>query len=137
MTRSTRVPWISENRYTNDPCPSPISNVRTVSSTPIVTEVLRSFGRPRIRRKYRVEPGDIERLRRFLRSELVSVTITAQVSGIATHPEDDLVLATALSARAGYLVTYDRQLLKLGSYRGVQIVTPYQFLQILQAPSTE
>ena len=54
------------------------------------------------------------------------------MSGVATHPEDDLVLATAVSAQADYLVTRDRQLLKLGSYQGVAIVSPTEFLDELQ-----
>jgi predicted nucleic acid-binding protein len=63
----------------------------------------------------------------------VAVEITVEVRGVATHPEDDLILATAISARADYLVTGDRQLQALGSYQGVQIVSPRQFLTILQA----
>lgn len=43
------------------------------------------------------------------------VPLTVSVQGVASHPEDDLVLATALSGHAEYLVTGDRQLLRLGS----------------------
>ena len=39
----------------------------------------------------------------FHRATLYAITVT--ISGVATHPEDDLVLASALSARADYLVT--------------------------------
>ena len=66
---------------------------------------------------------------------MVSVPVTAQVQGVATHPEDDLILATAISGNADYLVTGDRQLLALGSYGGVRIVTPRDFLAILDAES--
>ncbi len=57
--------------------------------------------------------------------------ITAEVVGVATHPEDDLVLATAASARADYLVTGDRQLLRLGSFKGVSIISPADFARVL------
>jgi uncharacterized protein len=57
--------------------------------------------------------------------------ITVIVEGIATHPEDDLVLATAVSGNADYLVTGDRQLLKLREYQRVGIVSVPEFLQIL------
>jgi hypothetical protein len=53
--------------------------------------------------------------------------VTAIVRGAATHPEDDLVLATAVSARADCLVTGDRQLQRLGSYQGVSILSPALF----------
>jgi predicted nucleic acid-binding protein len=50
---------------------------------------------------------------------------------VATHPEDDLVLATAVSAHADYLVTGDRKLQRLGSYQGVRILSPREFLAVL------
>jgi predicted nucleic acid-binding protein len=59
------------------------------------------------------------------------VKIAELVEGVATHPEDDLILATALSGQVDYLVTLDQQLLRLGSYGGVQIVSPQAFLTIL------
>jgi putative PIN family toxin of toxin-antitoxin system len=57
--------------------------------------------------------------------------ITVEVSGVATHPEDDLVLAAALSAGAPFLVTGDRQLRARGIYRGTQCLSPRDFLRLL------
>jgi predicted nucleic acid-binding protein len=61
------------------------------------------------------------------------VPITIVVEGVATHPEDDLILAIALSGGVDYLVTLDRQLLALESYGGVRILTPQAFFAILAA----
>lgn len=58
--------------------------------------------------------------------------LTVDVSGVATHPEDDLVLSTALSGQATILCTRDKQLLKLGSYQGVAILTPGELVALLQ-----
>ena len=63
--------------------------------------------------------------------DAIQATITVGVTGVATHPEDDLVLAVAVSAGADYLVTGDRQLLALGRYRGVAILSPRAFLTLL------
>lgn len=52
---------------------------------------------------------------------------------VATHPEDDLILATAVAGNAEYLVTGDRQLLALGTYEGVRIVSAAEFLAVLEA----
>jgi predicted nucleic acid-binding protein len=60
-----------------------------------------------------------------------SSLLTIPVSGVATHPEGDLVLATGLSAGADYLGTRDRRLLKLGSHLGLRIVSPGELLAIL------
>lgn len=51
--------------------------------------------------------------------------------GIATHPEDDLVLATVLNAHVEYFVTGDRQLQKPETIGGTPIVSPAVFLAML------
>ena len=70
----------------------------------------------------------------LLQNEAFVTPITVKIQGIATHPEDDLTIATALSAKADYLVTGDQPLLnKVGnSYQGVTLTTPSDFLKILQ-----
>ena len=47
-------------------------------------------------------------------------------------PKDDPVLATALAARAAYLVAGDRDLLDLGKPFGIAIVTSAQFLRRIE-----
>jgi putative PIN family toxin of toxin-antitoxin system len=73
----------------------------------------------------------------LLHDQATRVAITAQVRRVATHPEDDLVLATAVSGKAQYLVTGDRKLQELGSYQGVTIVSPRAFVDTLQAARNE
>lgn len=70
----------------------------------------------------------------LLRDEAIITPIAANISGVATHPEDDLVLATAISGKADYLVTGDGAFLRAvgPNYRGVNIVTPHTFLTIIQ-----
>ncbi len=72
-----------------------------------------------------------------IENEALRIVVTVTVSGIATHPEDDLVLAAAASANVDVLVTGDRQLLKLGQYDGVRIVSPREFLAILDAETPD
>ena len=107
------------------------------SSDAVLAEVLRTLERERVRRKYAIDPRTVERLRQFLESDVVRTPIAADARGVASHPEDDLILATAVSARAEYLVTGDRQLLALQQFQGVQIVSPRDFLAILDASTPE
>jgi predicted nucleic acid-binding protein len=51
---------------------------------------------------------------------------------VAEDEEDDLVLATAVAGDAAYLVTGDRMLRSLGRYRNVTILSPREFLTVLQ-----
>ena len=55
------------------------------------------------------------------------------MSGIATHPEDDVVLATAVSAKARYLVTGDAKLQDLRTYQDVTIFSARAFLTLVTA----
>lgn len=64
-------------------------------------------------------------------TELVEIVVA--VSGAATHPEDDLILATAVSGSAEYLVTGDKQLRRLESFQSVAIVSPDEFIAVLNA----
>jgi predicted nucleic acid-binding protein len=60
------------------------------------------------------------------------------VVGVATHPEDDLVLAAAVSAGATYFVTGDRRFrLRVPGFQGVQLVSPTEFVAILDAAPNE
>lgn len=59
------------------------------------------------------------------------------VEGVAKHVEDDLVIATALSGRAAFLVTSDIPFRGVGEYQGVTILTPREFLDLLERPGEE
>lgn len=97
----------------------------------LLTELAHTFEDPYFSR--RLTPGQIAANLRLLEKRAMMATITVQVEGVATHQEDDLTLATAVSSGAGYLVTGDRKLQNVGTYQGVRIVSPRHFLEILQA----
>ena len=87
--------------------------------------------------KRHLTPQEISRIQALLQFQAKQVVITAEVHNVATSPEDDLVLATALSAKADFLVTGDGPLLrKIGSsYQGINLVTPNDFLERLSQKS--
>lgn len=63
------------------------------------------------------------------------ITDLPQVRGVVRDPNDDMVVACALRAGADYIVTRDKDLLSLGTHEGIRIVTPRQFLDLLDASS--
>lgn len=85
----------------------------------------------------RLVTKDVKAALRNLAAEASVVEIGVDVRGVATHPEDDLVLATALSGSARYVVTGDRQLLKLEEYRhpatqqSLKLLSVHAFLTLL------
>jgi putative PIN family toxin of toxin-antitoxin system len=74
----------------------------------------------------------------LLRTAAIVTSLTVEVSGVATHPEDDLILATALAGEATYLVTGDRKLRAVGTVQDVTILSPRDFLgRLAQAAEQE
>jgi len=80
----------------------------------------------------RVTPAVAARYVQLLISLGTTVRIITSVQGVATHPEDDPILATAVSAQANYLVTGDRRLRDLvPSFQGIPLISPSEFRDIL------
>jgi putative PIN family toxin of toxin-antitoxin system len=103
-------------------------------SQPILAELEGVFRDPYFRRY--LSDAHIEGAMRLVSTEAIVVAIpenlVSQVSGIATHPEDDLILATALACKASYLVTGDTKLQRLMAVAGTRNVSPRQFLDVIQ-----
>lgn len=69
----------------------------------------------------------------LVRREVVLITPRTEVQGIASDRDDDHVLATAVDGEARYVVTGDRGLLRLGSFRSIEIVTARELMETLGA----
>jgi putative PIN family toxin of toxin-antitoxin system len=101
-----------------------------VLSAPIVEEVLRALVYPKVRRFIR---GDVEPELWFedivVLADLVGSDKTPPA--VCEDPDDDKYIAAALEGRAAFIVTGDRELLKLKEYQDIRIVTPREFLGLL------
>jgi uncharacterized protein len=106
------------------------SQFRVIVSVPILDELSRTLQKPYFRR-YLTEKQSSRFLHLVQKRATVS-PITVPVHNIATHQEDDVILATAVSAKADYLVTGDSKLQHVGLYRGVTILSPRRFLETLR-----
>jgi putative PIN family toxin of toxin-antitoxin system len=106
-----------------------VGDFELVISEEIFAEVARNLVRPYFRR--RLTLPQIAQDLTLLATEARLTPITTSLHGIASHPEDDRILETAVSAQVDYLVTGDRQLRRIGTYQGVQIVSPREFLDVL------
>ena len=92
-------------------------------STPIQAETERI-----LEEKFGWSPEDFDlRLRDFW-SWGIHVDAKASLSVIAEDPDDDRILECAMAARARVIVSGDRHLLRLGSFRSILIQSPREFL---------
>lgn len=103
-----------------------------IASEPIVEEVLEVLSRPAVQRKFRFVAGKTksEVLDALANAEMVEVR---SIPVVSRDVKDDKFLATAKTAGAAFLVTEDEDLLVLGTYDGVRIVTAAAFLAVLDA----
>lgn len=72
---------------------------RLVISAPILEELVETWRDPYWQARF--PPGEREAAIDLLRSEAIVTPLTDTVTGVATHPEDGLILATAVHA-GGY-----------------------------------
>lgn len=98
----------------------------------ILGEIREVLFRPHIQKRHQWAQEQIESFLSGLR-ELATVTPgELEVSAVTDDPDDNMYLACALEGEADYIVSGDQHLLKLGAFEGTQIVTPAQFLEILE-----
>lgn len=101
-----------------------------VLSDPILQEVGRILFYEKIRSRQWMTGDDIERLLRRLAESAIMVPGKQEVR-VCRDPCDDKFLAAALEGKAHYIVSGDRDLTHIKTYRGVRIIPPRQFLEIL------
>jgi putative PIN family toxin of toxin-antitoxin system len=104
-----------------------------VISEHILSELADTFTDPYFVRRLSAEV--IAEMLNTLRLDATIQPITVSVRGIASHAEDDAIIATALSAQCQYLVTGDKQLQDRVAYRGTLLISPRQFLEFLDRES--
>jgi len=88
--------------------------------------------RPRIKNRYHLSEGTIDRAITAARNLATVLTDLPRLAVITKDPDDDLILACAVKAKAEYLLSYDPHLTELGEYEGIKIITPATFLSILK-----
>jgi putative PIN family toxin of toxin-antitoxin system len=87
---------------------------------------------PHVRQRYLCTDEQAARFCRALRSAASLVTPLSGSHGVVRDPNDDHVVACALAASVGHLVTGDPDLLTLKVYQDIQMVTSEDFIRLLR-----
>ena len=106
-----------------------------VLSEHILTEVERALADSYFRARLSTE--DVAQFRTPVRKVRQIVPSAALIAGVATHPGDHLLLATAVSVQPSILVTGDRKLQQLSRFQDVTLLTPRAFLTQLEQQEHE
>lgn len=106
-------------------------------SPEIITETQqRLFTRRHLRERYGYSDEEVAYFISRLRNFVTIVTDLPAVQ-VVRDPNDDFIIATAIKAKAEYLVARDKDLLTLGTHENILIITPEAFLQILKNQAQE
>lgn len=79
--------------------------------------------------KFQWPDDDAQRLIAAYFKKAIHVNISGSLH-ICRDPNDDMILECAVVAEAQIIVSGDKYLLIMGSFRGIQIVTPAEFLEL-------
>ena len=89
-----------------------------------------------LRDKFHRAPEELRETDKQLRVLSRVVTPTESIEAVDADPSDDRILECAAAADAEVIVTGDRHLLGLGSFRGIPIQRVSEFLAALQERGT-
>jgi putative PIN family toxin of toxin-antitoxin system len=93
----------------------------------ISDSIYEEFGRV-LRDRFKWPPGYVAAIQQDMSGFANHVTPTETVAVVPDDPNDDHVVACAAGARSDYLISGDKHLLKLGSFRGTRIIKVADFL---------
>ncbi len=102
-----------------------------VTSLYQVQELNHVLSYPRIASRLRLPEEELEMILVALLSEADLVPGHVQLPGVTRDPKDDPIVACAQEGGADYIVSGDQDLLVLGEYEGIRVVSPRQFAEIL------
>ena len=104
-----------------------------LTSPPLLAEIRRVLTYPRLRRLIRLSRAEEEALLGLLVEDAEITAGTLRLAAVAADPTDDVVLACAVEGHAQYIVSGDTDLLSMGEYSGIPIITARTFLGVLEA----
>ncbi|MBI5751581.1 MAG: putative toxin-antitoxin system toxin component, PIN family [Hydrogenophilales bacterium] len=108
------------------------NRVELYTSMPLLAELTDILSRRKFEKKIVASLLTVDQLvDRY--TELAQVVRPTAIPRIAPDPDDDVVIGTALAAKADLLVTGDQALRSVSEYQGIRIVGVAEALQVLAA----
>ena len=108
------------------------SKVRLFTSPSIIEELERVLSYPKLVKRHGLEKQELKEFVSDLLSILSLVEGKKAIELIAEDPADNNYLSCVVDAKADFIVSGDIHLLNLREYEGIQIITPAQFLEMLE-----
>jgi uncharacterized protein len=106
--------------------------IELVTSAPMLGELTNVLERRKFAKKIAASTFTVDEIvdRYAALAELVR---PVPVPRVAPHPDDDMVIGTALAAKANFVVTGDQAMLAMVAYQNVRIIGVSETMQIIGA----
>lgn len=104
--------------------------VELFTSVAMLAELTDILARPKFEKKVAASLLTVDQLVDGY-AELAQVVRPTPTPRIVSDPDDDVVIGTALAAKADLIVTGDRGLLDVGTYQGTRIVSVTEAIGII------
>jgi len=108
------------------------NKIRLFASPSIIEELQPVLSYPKLVKRHGLEKQELKEFISDLLSIMSLVEGKKAIELIAEDPTDNNYLSCAVDAKADFIVSGDTHLLNLGEYEGTQIITPTQFLGVLE-----
>ena len=105
-------------------------DARLMSSNVLMAELTSVLAEERIARY--VAKKDVERFLRYIGRRTTLVKARSRFKVVKEDPKDDVVLNTAYSGKADYIVSGDKHLIPLREFKGMRIVSVGEMLELLK-----
>lgn len=106
--------------------------IEVAYSAEIFNELERVLHYDKLRKYYHLPEDEVQRFLHFFKSHAILVAPLKTLSIIEHDPTDNRYLECALAGHAPYLVSGDKQLLDLQTYRDIQILTPAECVTLVR-----
>lgn len=103
-----------------------------VLSPVILTEIERVVRYPRIQEKYSLPDDKILAFISSLSDQVIMIEPQERLDVVADDPDDNKYTECAVEGRAEIIVSGDRHLTKIRTYRGIRILNPQEFSAFLR-----
>lgn len=87
--------------------------------------------RPHLWEKYHLDRDELEATIQIMANRGILVHIVTQVD-VCRDPDDNVILSLALDGKADYIVSGDKDLLDISSFRNIPIIKPVEFLSMFE-----
>jgi putative PIN family toxin of toxin-antitoxin system len=98
-------------------------------SQQLLNELERTFNKPKLQPKLKALGLIVSTLMNLIRESVVLYVIDEMTVPELRDPDDSIVLATAIAAKADVIITGDRDLLILAEYQDINIMSARDFWQ--------